>query len=637
MHKKLNFQPIEQETLSTFALMFVLVVAAILRLYNLDTPSMWLDEILVPMAASHPIEYIFDLCKNSEVHPPGFYLVIKAIMVAGTSDFALRALSAACGIASVYLAYVWIREMSGPDTAVLGAAFLAVNPLHIYDSRVVRPYALFLFIMLLGLLWLFRFLRNGDWRSFKKFLFANAGLLLLHYAAILLAGAFGVLLMVFWGLRRTRNEFKAVCLFGATSLMAFSLDLPFFLGRIEKTHKGQFMGYDLVDASLNTLGKVVEVAFMFKQWPLRAAFVLAVLAGGLWLLRGGDRVRRMVLLLFIVPLSLLLATKYDYYAYNVWHLSFLLPLLAGIAGHCLGFFRKAHASVAAVILTAGMGVYLFTAHGDDYFRADSAILPYYVLSKPLARDVPAHLKPGDIVAASDFGFFNGLNWYLNQFVSSNPVIEQHLDDAPGAVPLHFLSGAGQFGDLAKNEVEFLEKMGPPQSIATLHQSKLYTYLIARNPGLIMESLPGGASVHAGLREFYSKVDRFEGLTFDSNWGGAFCPVLPGKKAFAEFHVDNGSSYSPQLITMGVRYRNEGKGNILRMLCRFDDEEEWEAFSGVGPDHSTTDVAIVERRRPYSRLNIRCELLLAPLTASFPGGNQGTLRLEDVFVSAEALQ
>lgn len=619
------------------SLFVALAVACLLRLYRLDTPSMWLDEILVPMAAAHPMDYIFDLCRHVEVHPPGYYLFTKLILACGVSDFALRIGSALCGIATVYMTYLWVRELAGPPQGVLAAAFLAVNPLHVYDSRAVRPYALFLAVLLLGLIFLCRYLRQGRIGDLIRFSLANATLILLHYSALLLTGAAGLLLAWDWLVRRRREEFKALACFSGISLAAFALDIPFFLGRVEKTHKGQFMGFDFVQATANTAGKLLEVVHMYKDWALRIALAVLVAAGALRLLRGAGREGRAVLVLAFVPVVMLLATKYDYYAYNVWHLSFLLPFFACMAGCALPAARPAWTVLAAAAMALGAGSFLLTAHHADYYEQDSAILPFFVLSKPAARELAGRIVPGDIAAVTDFGIFNGINWYTDQFASVNPLTVQRLKPGTDTVRIKYVSGLGQFGGLAKNEAEFLAKVGAPESVEELKQLKIFTLPVQREPGLGLDALPGKASVRAGLKEFYAKADSLADLTFDSNWEGAFCPTTPGKNAHAAFHVENAAGNAPQLLTVGVRYVNEGRGNTLKVICRFDDEPEWLAVSSQGPDPSGLDLAIVERRKPYSRLDIRCELTLAPLTARFPGGNQETLGLREVFVRAEELR
>lgn len=617
-------------------LVVVLAVASILRLYHLDVPSMWLDEILVPMAAAHPLDYIFDLCRHVEVHPPGYYLLTKVVLLAGKSDFALRIISAVCGIFSVYLVFQWVREMSGEGPGVLAAAFLAVNPLHIYDSRVVRPYSIFLLVMLLGLIWLFRYFRTGSMHSFRLFLVANALLILIHYAALLLAGALGLVLFWSWLRHRNRENLRALSEYGISCLIAFSMILPFFLGRVEKTHQGQFMGFNFVDASINTAHKLIEVIHMFNSWPLRVLMGVLVLSGAFWLVRRGGWKGRAVVVLVLTPLAMLLGTKYDYYAYNVWHLSFLLPGLSCMAGHCLGGYFPRAISGLALAVTLGVGGYMAVGHATDYFAEDSAILPYYVLSKPLARELPLHFRPGDLVAVNDFGVFNGLSWYLDQFVSENVLVKQHLDPNQQQVRLKYLSGLNQFGGLAKNEADFRDKLGAPAAVTGLKQAKIYEFTIERAPGLVLKTLPGQAHLSAKIREFYSTVDTLDNLTFDGNWGGAFSPTLPNKPASVSFHVRNEAGNAAQLITIGLKYVNDGKGNILKVFCRFDDEPEWLAFTSHGPDKSTMDLAIVERKQQYSKLSVRCEMILAAQSARFPGGNQETLGLREAFVHTEAL-
>ena len=85
----------------------ILAMAAGLRLYHLETPSQWWDEIIVPLTARFPIAYILDFSRHCEMHPPLYHLFIKLVEGAGLSDFALRPLGPVrtghglCGLAAV--------------------------------------------------------------------------------------------------------------------------------------------------------------------------------------------------------------------------------------------------------------------------------------------------------------------------------------------------------------------------------------------------------------------------------------------------------------------------------------------------------------------------------------------------------
>ena len=89
----------------------ILLTATTVRFWNLDTPSQWLDEILVSMAARYPVETIIRRSLSQDFHPPFFYLLTKLALLGGASDMALRLPHALFGVAGVWTAWRLGREM----------------------------------------------------------------------------------------------------------------------------------------------------------------------------------------------------------------------------------------------------------------------------------------------------------------------------------------------------------------------------------------------------------------------------------------------------------------------------------------------------------------------------------------------
>jgi len=107
------------------ALAGLLAMAAFLRLYHLETPSMWWDEIIVPLTARFPLAYILDFSRHCEMHPPLYHFFVKLVEIVGLSDASLRLPSAACGIALVYAAWRGLGRLYGRGVGLVAAAFLA--------------------------------------------------------------------------------------------------------------------------------------------------------------------------------------------------------------------------------------------------------------------------------------------------------------------------------------------------------------------------------------------------------------------------------------------------------------------------------------------------------------------------------
>jgi mannosyltransferase len=122
-------------------LLAILLLAAFLRLYRLDAQSFWNDEGNSARIAERTLDLIVEGAAG-DIHPPGYYLLLhywRALF--GQSEFALRSLSVAAGLALVVLTYLLGHCLFG-KTAGLIAAFLgAISPFAIYYSQEARMYA----------------------------------------------------------------------------------------------------------------------------------------------------------------------------------------------------------------------------------------------------------------------------------------------------------------------------------------------------------------------------------------------------------------------------------------------------------------------------------------------------------------
>lgn len=210
------------------ALCCILGIAAWLRLYHLDVPSLWWDEVLVPMTARLPCERIVERALSLDIHPPLFSLLIKAVLTVSRADWALRLLPALAGVAGVALLYRVGRECLSRNAGLFAAVLLAVNPLHLLLSRQVRPYTLVFDLALLSLWAFMALVRGAGWRAMLGICLANLALALRHFTALLLLGAEGAMLLALAGLRRSRRDVANLVFF--TLGAAAGAALPFLLG-----------------------------------------------------------------------------------------------------------------------------------------------------------------------------------------------------------------------------------------------------------------------------------------------------------------------------------------------------------------------------------------------------------------------
>jgi len=140
-------------------LMFILVLAAYLRLGNLGVSSFWVDELDFVYAAKSMNETGEPLLNSGYAYPRAM-LFTRSIMASfkmfGISEFSSRLPSAIFGILAVGLIYLIGKGLFNARVGMLSALFLSLSPFAIGWSRTCRMYTLFQLLFMAGAYLLYR-------------------------------------------------------------------------------------------------------------------------------------------------------------------------------------------------------------------------------------------------------------------------------------------------------------------------------------------------------------------------------------------------------------------------------------------------------------------------------------------------
>jgi hypothetical protein len=203
----------------------VLLVAAGVRFHDLGHASFWLDEILtVNRTTGHTVTrqyyehdriltspldvFSFGQAKpataiwtalDEDVHPPFFYLLLRAWRQAGLDgEVGLRCLSAAASVGAAAALFVALRLATGRnDVALWAAALLAAAGPQVYYAREMRSYTVLLLLLLVAtalLVWVER--RGPAWYRVALLGLVAFAAMMTHYAAIGPCGMMGVYALV---------------------------------------------------------------------------------------------------------------------------------------------------------------------------------------------------------------------------------------------------------------------------------------------------------------------------------------------------------------------------------------------------------------------------------------------------------
>jgi 4-amino-4-deoxy-L-arabinose transferase-like glycosyltransferase len=160
-------------------LVLILLLAFGLRFYRLDAQSLWNDEGTSVAVAQGDLGAIArDAARD--IHPPLYYWLLSGwLRLFGTSETAVRALSALLGVVLVALTYALGRRLIGRWAALAAALLAAIHPFQVYYSQEARMYML-LAVLTAGALLALVYLVEGS----RSALAAWVALVLLEVAGL---------------------------------------------------------------------------------------------------------------------------------------------------------------------------------------------------------------------------------------------------------------------------------------------------------------------------------------------------------------------------------------------------------------------------------------------------------------------
>jgi 4-amino-4-deoxy-L-arabinose transferase-like glycosyltransferase len=146
------------------ALVLILLVASLLRFWDLERTSLWIDEV-VPMRMArteNPIAMVALMDQIDGARAPLHPLLLQAwLRVLGTSDWAGRSFSVVCGLVTVWAVWLLGRRAFDESTGRWSAWLAAVCPPLVYYSREIRMYAPLILLTCLSWLVFLSFRRSA--------------------------------------------------------------------------------------------------------------------------------------------------------------------------------------------------------------------------------------------------------------------------------------------------------------------------------------------------------------------------------------------------------------------------------------------------------------------------------------------
>jgi mannosyltransferase len=216
-------------------LIFVLLSATLLRIYNFTTLSLWHDEAFSALLIKYPWKEMFYRI-GLDVHPPAYYVVLRLwSYLFGNALWSLRGFSVFFGVLTVYMVYLFIKAAFKREDMALGAALLvAINPFQIQYVTEARMYTFGTFLLMLSAYYLVRAFESERKKYWLAFAIATSLTMYTHYYLFFSVLAIG-LFALYYAVKNYGSELRRYKNFVGAYILVLILYIPWL-----KTFKFQF-------------------------------------------------------------------------------------------------------------------------------------------------------------------------------------------------------------------------------------------------------------------------------------------------------------------------------------------------------------------------------------------------------------
>lgn len=157
-----------------------------LRLIDLGSKSLWLDEVSSVTFARMDWHSFANLLWRREGNMAFYYLLLRAWMRLGQSEFFLRLPSVLFGLATIPAIYLLGKQLFGRRCGLYAALLLAVSGAAVRASQWIRSYSLLLLLVVLSSLFLVQALERASRRRWLLYVLVTALAVYNHFMVGLL-------------------------------------------------------------------------------------------------------------------------------------------------------------------------------------------------------------------------------------------------------------------------------------------------------------------------------------------------------------------------------------------------------------------------------------------------------------------
>ncbi len=387
------------------ALIVLTVIGAFLRLFQLGTASLWLDEASTLTFARQSFTQIWGSLSAGEFNPPLFYWLEHAMLTFGESEVVLRLIPAILGILTIPVFYFLGVEILDRNTGIVGAALLAFSPFQIFYSQEARAYAPMLFFFSIAFYFFLRLLRSWGRRDALLFGIFSAIAFWTHFYAFVPILALFIFALAVKAKDIVKDLHSAipfalsVLVFAILSLPLIYFAIQLFLARTGGAPTFGVQGELTITQTITQISGFSDILAIV----LTLFFIIGVVS-----LFFRDRTRALLLaFVFIFPLLLSVFLSYRMPMvprYLIYLLAAFLPAVALPLKPICSIVRSPKLVYGVLILALvinlpGLYPYYTTQQKDDWRGA--------------SQELTGLAAPGDLVVVLPGYVHQPLNYYYN--------------------------------------------------------------------------------------------------------------------------------------------------------------------------------------------------------------------------------
>src|SRR5215217_3352233 len=306
---------LRQQMLVPFMLLAILLVALLLRVFQLDAESLWLDEATSVYRGNHDFVQILGMSIPDRTPPLYLLLLHYWMQLFGDSEFSLRLPSVFFGVFSVAMLYKVGTLLINKRTGLMSAFIMAISAYQIYYSQEARAYTMTILLALISFYFFLKLFEGKDYWTLAGYVISSTTLMYAHYYGLFLVLVQALFVLGFYALRRHPNN--ATTTFGTWGLAAGAIVVLYIPGFF-------YLAYTLIHPNRPVAGQtppglsdVSETLLQYAGAPyvgapaspslllLAILTLFALIAVCVLLKRGGERMALSLLLLWlIVPVAL---------------------------------------------------------------------------------------------------------------------------------------------------------------------------------------------------------------------------------------------------------------------------------------------------------------------------------------------